>query len=151
MTAYAIGIEYEIETKNNKTTANYHGYTIDPPLENDSNTSINNNGKITMGKGDTSVISYTSVTAGWDATEVQLRDDGKTSWSPGQGENQLTADEATDYPGVDAHTGSKSKDATGKLSVTNNNSKASTVKYRVALSNGTSTVWSDPRIKDNGN
>jgi hypothetical protein len=97
------------------------------------------------------VISYTSVTAGWDATEVQLRDDGKTSWSPGQGENQLTADEATDYPGVDAHTGSKSKDATGKLSVTNNNSKASTVKYRVALSNGTSTVWSDPRIKDNGN
>lgn len=51
---------------------------------------------------------------------------------------------------VDAGTGILCAEATGVLALRDLNSKSSEVDYRVLFTDGTNTVWSDPRIKDVG-
>lgn len=145
---YAIGINYSVNGSNE---AVFDSKSLSPNPPQGSKTGVDDDGNITLGKSDTASISYGSVTNGWRVSELQLKDQSKSKWGKQSGSNRLTSDEAEDYPNVPADSGTVAAPANGALSITNNNSKSSTVDYRVALTKGNDTIWSDPRIKDNGN
>lgn len=147
-TAYSISVHYEVNADNDVVV---NSTIINPAPPATSKTSVDSSGNITMGKKDTSTISYVCGTDGWQMSQLQMRDKDKTKWGKQNGSNRLTSDETEDYPGVPADSGTVDADATGNLSISNTNKKASKVDYRVSVTNGEETLWSDPRIKDNGN
>lgn len=147
-TAYTIDISYAVNASNE---AVFDSSSINPTPPSGSKTTVDGSGNITLAKKDSATISYTSATNGWNIDQLQLKDKDKSHWGKQNGSNRLTSNEATDYPDVPADSGTVSANANGSLSIRNNNTKASTVDYRVALKKGSEVVWSDPRIKDNGN
>lgn len=105
---------------------------------------VDADGNITIGKKDTAFIDFHCDTSGWSATAVQIK--GKNHhWG-----DSLSTNIQHDYPSVDAGTGMLQADANGALVLRDVNSKGSEVDYRVQFTDGTTTVWSDPRIKDVG-
>jgi hypothetical protein len=147
-TAYSIGVQYAVDSDNQVVV---NSTSINPTPPSGSNTTVDSAGNITMAKKDTSTISYSCGTTGWQISQLQMRDKDKDKWGKQTGSNRLTDDEKIDYPDVPADSGTVNADSNGHLSISNSNSKASKFDYRVSVTNGTQTLWSDPRIKDNGN
>lgn len=147
-TAYTIGISFAVNASNE---AVFNSSSINPTPPDGSKTKIDDSGNITLAKKDSATISYSSATNGWSIDQLQLKDKDKSKWGKQSGSNRLTSNEADDYPDVPADSGTVSADVNGNLSISNTNTKSSTVDYRVSLKKGNVVVWSDPRIKDNGN
>ena len=105
---------------------------------------VDADGNITIGKKDSAFINFHCDTPNWSACAMQIK--GRNhDWG-----DALSVNIQHDYPDVDAVTGMLCADATGVLALRDVNSKSSEVDYRVQFTDGTNTVWSDPRIKDVG-
>jgi hypothetical protein len=105
---------------------------------------VDSDGNITVGKKDSAFINFHCDTPDWSASAVQIK--GKNhKWG-----DALSTNIQHDYPSVDASSGMLGADANGVLALRDVNSKGSEVDYRVQFTDGTNTIWSDPRIKDVG-
>ena len=109
-TAYTIVISYAVNSSN-EAVFDSDSSSIDPTPPDGSKTTIDGSGNITLGKKDSATISYTSATNGWSIYELQLKDKDKSHWGLQSGSNRLTSDEAADYPGVPANSGTVLADA----------------------------------------
>lgn len=148
MNAYTISIAYAVQ---NDTTLAVSSATISPTPPSGSKTAVAANGDITMGKGDTSTITYSCNSNGWRLSEIQLKSQGRSKWGPQSGRDRLDSDAADDFPGVNANSGTVNVGASGQASISDANQKSSTVDYRVGATKGNTTIWSDPSVKNNGN
>jgi hypothetical protein len=141
-TGYNVELHYLI-TDNKASISGTNKPTIFPDQSGQAST-VDSDGNITIGKKDSAFINFHCDTPSWSASAVQIK--GKNhDWG-----DHLSANIQHDYPDVDADTGMLSADATGVLALRDVNTKGSEVDYRVQFTDGTNTVWSDPRIKDVG-
>jgi hypothetical protein len=142
------GTEYNVElhyliSDNKASISGTNKPTIFPDQSGQAST-VDSDGNITIGKKDTAFINFHCDTPDWSASAVQIK--GKNhKWG-----DRLSANIQNDYPAVDADTGMLCADASGVLAMHDVNAKGSEVDYRVQFTDGTNTLWSDPRIKDVG-
>lgn len=122
---------------------------ISPTPPGKSKTGSDGDGNITVGKGDKATFVYNCGTAGWNLSELQLKSQDRRHWGKQSGKKRLNGDAAEDFPDVDADSGTVTSNG-GAISISDVNKKSSTVDYRVAATNGSKTIWSDPRVKNNG-
>jgi hypothetical protein len=123
---------------------------ISPTPPSGSKTKIQDDGDITVGKGDTATITYCCNDGGWKLGALEMKSQDRGKFGPQPGKNRLDSDAAEDFPGVDANSGKVNAGANGQLSVSDANKKSSTVDYRVSATKGQTTIWSDPKVKNNG-
>ena len=147
MSAYSMTVEYQVV---NDTTVSVKSVSISPTPPTSSKTKIEDDGDITVGKGDTATIDYSCNDAGWRLSEIQLKSHDRGHWGSRPGRDRLDSDAAEDFPGVDAHSGTVDVGTSGQASISDANKKSSTVDYRVAATKGNTTLWSDPKVKNNG-
>ncbi|MCU0989621.1 MAG: hypothetical protein MUE63_08580 [Xanthomonadales bacterium] len=142
------GTEYNVElhyliSDNKASISGTNKPTIFPDQSGQAST-VDSDGNITIGKKDTAFINFHCDTPDWSASAVQIK--GKNhKWG-----DRLSANIQNDCPAVDADTGMLCADASGVLAMHDVNAKGSEVDYRVQFTDGTNTLWSDPRIKDVG-
>ena len=138
-TGYNIDLTYLID--DNKASISS---TAIAPVQPGATSSVDGDGNITIGKKDSAFINFHCGTPDWSVSAVQIK--GKNhDWGDG-----LSANIQHDYPDVDAATGMLCANATGEIHLRDLNTNSSEVDYRVQFTDGTDTIWSDPRIKDVG-
>jgi hypothetical protein len=148
MSDYTISIDYAVQ---NDTAVAVSNTSISPSPPDGSKTGVADNGDVTMGKGDTATITYNCNSNGWHLSEIQLKSKGRSHWGPQSGRDRLDSDAAEDFPGVDANSGRVNVGASGQASIADANKKSNTVDYRFGAKKGSTTIWSDPSVKNNGN
>jgi len=146
MTEYTISLSYKVSNN----TVEFDTGSTSPSPPGSSKTGSDDDGNVTVDKGDTASIEYECSTSGYSLAEVQMKTKGRDKWGKQKGKNRLDSDAAEDFPDVPADSGTVTPDSTDKIKIKDDNKKSSKVDYRVGINDDGTIIWSDPRVKNNG-
>lgn len=136
---FNFGVEYSV-VDNTATVSN----TSMSPVPSGDDTGIDAEGNITMDKKDWGWTLFSCVTDGWSIAELQIRDHGK-DWG-----DELSDKAQKCFPDANTENGTVPADPDGLHILSDTNKKNVTVDYRLKLTDGTTSIWSDPRVRDKG-